>query len=316
MFDAVAIGELLIDFTPINSNEMKGSFKKNAGGAPANVLAMLSKQGLQTAFIGKVGNDLFGTYLADTLQENGVSIEGLVYSETENTTIAFVELDHEGERSFAFYRKPGADMMLRSSEVRFDLINQAKLFHFGSVSMTHEPSRSATISAVEYAKQKGALISFDPNVRPLLWESPELAKQVISQAIPYADVLKLSAEELEFIVGTNNVERGAKAINDIYQTPLICITMGAEGSYYHAGSIAGYCPPFPVQTKDTTGAGDAFLGGVLFRLLELGLPISEITEDGIREITAFGNASGSLATSKMGAIDALPAKEEVMQLLK
>lgn len=316
MYDVIALGELLIDFTPKTVEGENDYFQKNAGGAPANVLAALSKQGKNTMFIGKVGNDSFGTYLADVLLANGISTEGLVFSDMENTTLAFVELDNKGDRNFTFYRKPGADMMLSENEINYDLFNGAKIFHCGSISSTHEPSRQATLTALAHAKENGLLISFDPNLRLPLWPNTDSAKEMISSLIPYADILKISEEELVFLTGTDDLAEGARQIYEKYRTSLICITLGDKGCFYRAGAKSGFVNAFNVHTVDTTGAGDAFLGGVLNGILEESTPLQELSDTQLAAIIKLGNAMGSLATTKRGGIPSMPTREAVRNLIE
>lgn len=317
MYDVIALGELLIDFTPRTVDGGKDTyFQKNPGGAPANVLAALSKQGKSTAIIGKVGNDSFGTYLAEVLESNRVSTKGLVFSDTENTTLAFVELNDKGDRNFTFYRKPGADMMLDEDEINYDMIAGAKVFHYGSISLTHEPSRQATVKALAHAKKNGLLISFDPNLRLLLWSDRETAKEMILSVISYADILKISEEELTFLTGTDNLEDGSRRIYEQYKNSLICITLGDKGCYYRAGATSGFVNAFAVQTVDTTGAGDAFLGGILNGILDEGTPLHKLSEAQLTAIVTYGNAMGSLATTKHGGIPSMPDRRDVSHLIE
>ncbi|TLS49023.1 carbohydrate kinase [Paenibacillus antri] len=313
-YDVVALGELLIDFTPYGAAE-EACFQKNAGGAPANVLAALAKLGKRTGFIGKVGRDRFGEYLAGVLERHGVSSRGVAFSETEHTTLAFVELDEHGERSFVFYRKPGADMTLREDEIEFDMIANANIVHFGSISMTHEPSRSATLKAIRFARSGGALVSFDPNLRPPLWPSLDAARAAMLEAMRLADVVKVSEEELAFLTGTADPESGSSLLYEMFSSALIFVTRGASGCFFRAGDRRGFVPSYPVKPVDTTGAGDAFLGGALFGLLEAESPIGELSADRLRRIAAFGNAAGALATTRRGGIPAMPSHAEVIGLM-
>ncbi|HZJ82955.1 MAG TPA: carbohydrate kinase, partial [Clostridia bacterium] len=264
MMDVVALGELLIDFTPggvsPDGNEL---FERNPGGAPANVLASLSRLGGAGGFIGKVGEDQFGYFLRDVLDQNGINSKGLIFSEEANTTLAFVHLEEDGERNFSFYRKPGADIMLREDEVNVELIDDARIFHFGSLSMTQEPSRSATLRAVEYAKQKGKTITYDPNWRPPLWETDGAAKEGMSIGLSYADILKISEEELAFLIGESNLQKGTGLLADMGIT-MILVTLGSEGCFYRYPKGIGNVKGFNVTAVDTTGAGDAFFGGFLY----------------------------------------------------
>lgn len=317
MHDVVALGELLIDFTPQTVTEDQAPyFQKNPGGAPANVLAALSKLGRKTAFIGKVGRDAFGDYLAGVLRDNGISTEGMVFSETENTTLAFVELNDAGDRTFTFYRKPGADMMLKPAEIDFDLIAGAKIFHFGSISLTHEPSREATLQAIRQAQNGGLTISFDPNLRLALWPDADAARRTILRVLPFADILKISEEELAFLTGTEDLEEGSRQILEKYGTSLIFVTRGERGCHFRAGQMTGSVPAFRVRTVDTTGAGDAFLGGVLAKILEGGISPKHLSRDRLEAIAAFGNAMGSLATTRRGGIPSMPARAEIEALLE
>jgi len=312
MFDVVALGELLIDFTPSGlSHAGNLLFERNPGGAPANVLACLAKLGKKTCFIGKVGNDQFGNFLKETLLESNIDASGLVFSDSVNTTLAFVHLDKNGDRSFSFYRNPGADMTLSENELCLNLIDCARIFHFGSVSMTGEPSRSATLKAVSYAKEKGSMISYDPNLRIPLWNSLDEARKVIVKGLEYANILKLSEEELQFITGESDLEKGTCQIFEEYGIGLIFVTLGKNGSFFRLGKNTGYSPAYDVATLDTTGAGDAFLGGALYKILEKGRSISDLTADDVSDFIKFANAAGSLATVKKGAIPAMPTLDEI-----
>lgn len=317
MMDVVALGELLIDFTPVGKSENGNVlFERNPGGAPANVLAALAKLGKRTAFIGKVGDDQFGRFLSGVLEGIGIDTAGMVYSREINTTLAFVHLNEEGDRSFSFYRKPGADMMLEERELNMPLVEQATVFHFGSISMTHEPAKSATLKAVKHAKENGVLVSFDPNLRPALWNDLEEARKTIREGMRYADIVKISEEELEFITGITDLEQGSKILYDQFETQLIFITLGSKGCYYRAGNQTGQKSGYTVKTTDTTGAGDAFLGGALFQIIESRQAIAHLSMDDIGIIVSFANAVGALATTKKGAIPAMPVMEEVEALMK
>jgi len=316
MFDVVGLGELLIDFTPSGlSTDGNELFEKNPGGAPANVLALLSKLGRKTAYIGKVGRDQFGIFLENTLKSCKVDTTNLVFSEEVNTTLAFVHLDDKGDRTFSFYRNPGADMLLSEDEIKYSLIKDAKIFHFGSVSMTHEPSRSATMKAVKYAKQNGILVSYDPNLRIPLWSNLEEAKTVISEGLCYTDLLKISEEELIFLTGENGLEAGSKRIRDTFGIDLIFITLGKRGCFYRIRDFTGCVPTYDVRTIDTTGAGDAFLGGMLYKIVENGVDLSHLTASDIELFVDFANAAGSMATVKKGAIPAMPSLNEVKECM-
>ncbi|PNT90631.1 carbohydrate kinase family protein [Clostridium thermosuccinogenes] len=312
MFDVVALGELLIDFTPWGTSQNRNlKYEMNPGGAPANVLAVVSKLGGKTAFIGQVGNDQFGLFLRETLAGMGVNVEGLLLSEEYSTTLAFVHLDKNGDRSFSFYRSNGADIMLQAQDVRFDLIKQSSILHVGSVSMTHEPSRTATLEAVKAAKTNNVLVSFDPNLRPALWASLDEAKKVIEGMLQYADILKLSQEELYFLTGTDEIADASAVIARKYGIELILITMGASGSFYRLRDEIGQLPAYNVETIDTTGAGDAFLGAVLHKILSSGKSLKNISAKDVEAFVDFANAAGSLVTTKRGAIPAIPTLCEI-----
>lgn len=271
MFHVAALGELLIDFTPAGlSKNGNQEFECNPGGAPANLLVLISKLGKKTAFLGMIGNDHFGRLLREMLIKNNVGVEGLKISDQYNTTLAFVHLDNEGDRSFSFYRNPGADMMLQSQDVNYEVIKQANIFHFGSVSMTNEPSRSATLDAAKFAKANNKIVSFDPNYRSVLWPSEEKAKCTIEKGVGLADILKVSEEELFLITGQKDVEKGADSLFN-QGIHVVLVTLGRQGCYYQytggRGKIAGYS----VKTIDTTGAGDAFLGAFLYKISDMTL---------------------------------------------
>lgn len=320
MYDVIALGELLIDFTPNGKSGAGNSlFETNPGGAPANVLAALAKLGKKTSFIGKVGQDPLGQFLGKVLEEIGIDTQGLIHAEDVNTTLAFVHLSDDGERSFHFYRNPGADMMLDAKEVDLQLIKNAKVFHFGSISMTHEPAKTATLKAVQTAKENGVLISYDPNLRPALWDTLELAKEHIHEGFQYADIVKISLEELEFISGTDDLERGSRYLFENYSTKLMLITLGDEGCFYRLANETGHVHAFKIDSVDTTGAGDAFLGGLLYQLIGsvgLSLDLNGLTSEEIRRMITFANAMGALATTKKGAIPAMPSLEDIQALLR
>ncbi len=313
MFDVTAIGELLIDFTP-SGQTPRGDllFARIAGGAPANVLAAVSKLGGKTAFIGKVGKDAFGAFLRESLEKAGICAKGLVETSACPTTLAFVQLDSKGDRSFTFYRKPGADILLESREVSLELIQNCRIFHFGSVSLTDEPSRSATLDAVRYARSLGKLISYDPNYRPFLWESSEAAVPYMLEGLSLADVVKVSEEELELLSGSRDPEEGSLRLLEKGCT-LVLVSMGEKGAFYRCGSLWGYRPTYQVHTIDTNGAGDAFFGAVLHRLSALSREeITRLSAEALEEILSYGNAAGSITTTRHGSIPALPTEEEIL----
>ena len=317
MFDITAVGELLIDFTPSGTNEYGNLlFARNPGGAPANVLAAASKIGAKTAFIGKVGKDGFGTFLKDTLHSIGISTESLLISETVNTTLAFVQLDEKGDRSFSFYRHPGADLMLEPADIKESLIAESHILHFGSVSLTDDPSRSATFHAVQLAKQNRCIISYDPNYRPMIWDSVENAKVQMQKGLAYADIIKVSEEEMTLLTGEQDLIKGSLLLAK-EGAALVLVSMGEKGAFYRRGDICGMRPAFNVHTIDTNGAGDAFLGAVLFKMCKRQLSdIRNMQKERLDEIVAFANAAGALTTTKHGAIPALPDLEEIERCIK
>lgn len=312
MFDIVSLGEILIDFTPCGVNDQGiHLFARNPGGAPANVLAMNSKLGGRSAFIGKVGQDDFGTYLEQTLKFHAIDTSGLVVDTEIPTTLAFVHLNEEGDRSFTFYRKPGADVRLEFAEVRRELIEHCRIFHYGSVSLTDDPCRTATLEAVSYAKRGGKMISFDPNYRPALWEDQQTACQWISRGIASSDVLKVSEEEMMLITAESNPELGSQMLLDMGPR-VVFVTMGEHGCYYRNQVSHGLCPAYQVNAVDTTGAGDAFMGAILWQLRNR--TPEEIAQMDLSGIVTFANAAGSLTTTRIGAIPALPNLEEIQAL--
>jgi fructokinase len=320
MIDVTALGELLIDFTPAGISEQCNIlFERNPGGAPANVLACISKLGGNTAFIGKVGDDVFGHYLADTLKDYNINTSGLKFAtDHSKTTLAFIQLDQSGGRSFSFYRNPGADTTLTPSDINYDLIHNSKVFHFGSLSLTDEPAKSATIAALKFAKESGCIISFDPNLRPLLWKSLSQAYEEITSVIGFSDILKISEEELEFIAGTKNLDEGSAKIYSLYGIRIILVTRGAKGCFIRFKEKTGSKPAFSgCKTIDTTGAGDAFLGGFLFSMLSQNIhSLTELNYNTIEQFTEFANAVASISTEKKGAIPSMPTLDQVNELLE
>lgn len=313
--DVTAMGELLIDFAMGGESEQGNHmFEACPGGAPCNVLAMLSKLGKKTAFIGKVGNDQFGRLLKETIEEVGIDSAGLRMDEQIPTTLAFVHTFPDGDRDFSFYRKPGADMMLTENEVNCDLIRQAKVFHLGTLSMTDEPVLSATKKALETAKEAGCLISFDPNLRPPLWSSLELAKEMMEFGFGYCDILKISDNEIQFVSGKEDYDEGIRYLQDKYQIPLIFLTMGKDGSRAYYKGMRVERSGFAVKAIETTGAGDTFCANAINGVLDRG--IGNLTEEDLGDILTYANAAAALITTKKGAIRSMPEKEEVEQLLR
>lgn len=314
-FDVVALGELLIDMTDNGvSGQGNTLFEANPGGAPCNVLAMLAKLGYRTGFIGKVGEDLFGRKLKSVLEEVGIDTSNLCVDSDCRTTLAFVETKEDGDRDFSFYRNPGADMQLRKEDIHMELLGQTRLFHFGTLSMTHEEVREATRFAVEYAKEKGALISFDPNIREPLWPSMDLAREQVEYGLGMCDILKISDNEIVWLTGETDYSKGVAKLKKKYDIPLILVSMGKEGSraYYQGGMVE---KPAFVQpnTIETTGAGDTFMGCVLHQVLQTGL--ENLSEETLGEMLTFANAAASLVTTRKGALRVMPEESEIREMI-
>lgn len=309
--DVSALGELLIDFTE-NGKSSQGNalFEANPGGAPCNVLAMLAKLGHKTSFIGKVGDDYFGTMLREVLIENSIDTEYLYMDKKVHTTLALVHTFSDGERDFSFYRNPGADMMLTEEEVPEELIAGSKIFHFGTLSMTHENVRKATKKAVELAEKHGVSISSDPNLRPPLWENMEIAREQVLFGLAHCQILKISDDEIQWLTGKEDFTDGAEWILERYQIPLILVTMGKDGSraYYH-GKMTEALPVPRKETIETTGAGDTFCGCILHYILESGL--EGLKEEQIKEMLLFANAAAAIITTRKGALRVMPSREEI-----
>ena len=315
-YDVTALGELLIDFTE-NGESSQGNplMEANPGGAPCNVLAMLQKLGKKTAFIGKVGSDMFGNQLKTVVEEVGIDTRNLIMDEKHHTTLAFVHTYPDGDRDFSFYRDPGADMMLTKEEVQKDLIASSRIFHFGTLSSTHEGVREATRHAIELAKEAGCIITFDPNLRPPLWESLEDAKREIEYGLTKCDVLKISDNEVEFLFGTTDYDKGAALIREKYNIPLVLITMGKDGSRAYYKDLRVEAAPFLQEnTIETTGAGDTFCASTLNYVLEHGL--EDLTEENLKELLTFANAAASLITTRKGALRVMPSREEVLAFIE
>ena len=314
-FDVTALGELLIDFTE-NGNSAQGNpmLEANPGGAPCNVLAMLEKLGKKTAFIGKVGNDMFGTQLKNAVEEVGIDTRNLVIDNEVHTTLAFVHTYPDGDRDFSFYRNPGADMMLTKDEIQEDLIRDSRIFHFGTLSSTHEGVREATRYAIDVAKEAGCIVSFDPNLRPPLWKSLDDAKAEIEYGLGKCDILKISDNEVEFLFGTTDYDKGAALLKEKYNIPLILITLGKDGSRaYYRGRKVEAAPFLQEHTIETTGAGDTFCASTLNYVLEHGL--DDLADENLAELLTFANAAASLITTKKGALRVMPARDEVLDFI-
>lgn len=312
--DLIAIGELLIDFTPCR----KGSgefFKQNAGGAPCNMLAMAQMLGTRTAFIGKVGADQFGRFLKKTLEEKAVDTQGLILSKDHPTTLAFVHLDESGDRSFSFYRKGCADVMLTPEEIDLNRIGSAKALHFGSLSFTDEPGKSAVLAVIAHARKNGLMITYDPNYRPALWDSEEKAVTAMKLGLAFADVLKVSEEEALLLTGEADLETAAKVLAG-YGVKLVCITLGQTGSYYFHPKGSGIVPGFRAVVADTTGAGDSFFGSLVHQILQTGKSVETLEADEIERFLTFSNAVASLCIEGLGGIPSLPGLNRIEERLK
>ena len=315
-FDVTTLGELLIDFTE-NGSSSQGNplLEANPGGAVCNVLAMLEKLGKKTAYIGKVGQDMFGTQLKEAVEEVGIDTRNLIMDPVYHTTLAFVHTYPDGDRDFSFYRDPGADMMLTKEEVSEELIRDSRIFHFGTLSSTHPGVREATRYAIDVAKDAGCIITFDPNLRPPLWKSLEDAKVEIEYGMSKCDVLKISDNEVEFMCGTNDYDKGAAMIKEKYNIPLVLVTMGKAGSRaYYKGMIVEAAPFLQENTIETTGAGDTFCASTLNYVLEHGL--DNLTEENLKELLTFANAAASLITTRKGALRVMPSKQEVLDFIE
>lgn len=310
-YDVVALGELLIDFTE-NGQSGQGNplFEANPGGAPCNVLAMLAKLGHKTAFIGKVGHDFFGEQLKNAIIEVGIDAAYLRMDEQIHTTLALVHTYPDGDRDFSFYRNPGADMMLTEEEIPEALIQDSKIFHFGTLSMTHEGVREATKKAIRIAEEAGTLISFDPNLRPPLWNSMDEAREQVLYGLGHCHILKISDNEIEWLTGKSDYTEGVEWINSRYHIPLILVSMGKQGSQaYYQGKMVEAAPFLRENTIETTGAGDTFCGCVLHYIVEHGM--EKLDENNLKEMLVFANAAASLITTKKGALRVMPSREEV-----
>ena len=314
--DIVALGELLIDFATIGSDaDGYPTMAAHPGGAPANFLAALAKFGAKTALLGKVGQDAFGNLLVQTLQKAGIESKGIVMAEDVFTTLAFVTLDETGDREFSFARKPGADTCISFEELDMSLIDEAKVFHFGTLSLTNDPAKTATQKAVAYAKQQGKLITYDPNLRKPLWSDLEEAKEQLLWGLSQADVVKISDEEVEFLFDLG-VEEGAQHFLDTYGVKLVFVTCGAAGCWYCNESSCGHTPaPQGLRIIDTTGAGDVFAGAALWKLLRLGSFPEQLTDSELTELTRFACAAASLSATIPGGISSIPAYAEVCTLV-
>ena len=313
MYDVVAMGELLIDFTCVSKDaEGYPTMAAHPGGAPANFLAALAKFGTSAALLGKVGNDAFGKLLVGTLDQAGIGTSGIIMADDVFTTLAFVTLDETGNREFSFSRKPGADTCLRYDELNMELIDNAKVFHFGTLSLTDEPARTTTYKAVEYAKNAGKLITYDPNLRKPLWKDLEEAKKQLIWGMTKADVVKISDEEVEFLWGLG-VEEGAEYILKKFYVKLVFVTCGADGCYFKNAVASGKVPSLSgIKVVDTTGAGDIFGGSAVYKLLQTGKAPETLSEDELREVVTFACTSAGLSTTKPGGISSVHEYQQIL----
>ena len=315
-YDVIALGELLIDFTQNGLSEQgNGLFEANPGGAPCNVLSMLNNLGKKTSFIGKVGNDQFGKTLKKALEELGIGTENLLMDNEVHTTLALVHTFADGDRDFSFYRNPGADMMLTVDELNLDLVRDTRIFHFGTLSMTHDGIRATTKKAVETAKEAGALIRFDPNLREPLWDSLDNAKEQVRWGLGKCDVLKISDNVIHWLTGEEDFTAGVKKIREEFPIPLILVSMGRDGSRaYYGDHYVEVAPFLQENTIETTGAGDTFCACILNYVLDHGL--ETLTDEQLKEMLTFANAAASIITTRKGALRVMPTREEVLDFLK
>lgn len=316
MFQIAALGELLIDFTEsgVSTNGMK-LFERNPGGAVANVLAAATRLGDATAFIGKVGNDMHGQFLIETLSAAGIDVEGLVQTNEAFTTLAFVALSENGERTFSFARNPGADTQLQIKDIHESILSSCCVFHFGSLSLTDEPARSATRHAVSRAKLAGATISYDPNYRASLWKNQKTAMQRMRELLPYVDIMKISDEETFLLTDWKDPAAAAAFLND-RGIPCVVVTLGKQGALVSVRGQSSVISGYSLPAIDTTGAGDAFWGGYLHRMLALGKRANELTLPDAEDCANWGNAVATLCVQKRGAIPAMPSMDDVLVLMR
>ncbi len=314
-FDVVALGELLIDFTENGiSGQGNSIYEANPGGAPCNVLGMLAKAGRKTAFIGKVGQDIFGNRLKATLKEVGIDTSGLIMDETVRTTLAFVETLADGDRNFSFYRNPGADMMLKEEDLLVNLLENTKIFHFGTLSMTHEDVRQATKRAIQIARESGAVISFDPNLRTPLWKTLDEAREQAAYGFSKCDILKISDNEIQWFTGEEDYDAGIRKLRSQYEIPLILLSMGKSGSRAYYKDLRIEAAPFLQEnTIETTGAGDTFGGCCLHHVLKYGL--NNMDEERLYRMLTFANGAASIITTRKGALRVMPELHEVEKLI-
>lgn len=317
MFDIVALGELLIDFTSRGNSE-NGSliFEANPGGAPCNVLSVMTKLGKKTAFIGKVGNDAFGSLLKETLEKLKIDTAQLKITDEHFTTLAFVTLDDDGNRSFSFSRKNSADVMLSPDDIDEKTIKNSKIFHCGTLSLTNSISKDATIKALDIARRENVIISVDPNLRMPLWNTTNDAKNAMDTVLRYADIIKISDYEVEFLLGETDMKNGARMMFEKYSPKVVFVTCGKNGAYMTCGGEVFHYPCYSdVKTVDTTGEGDCFMGSALSELLDYGIDFENLSEDCCIDILRYANAAASLATTKYGSLMIMPNNDEIEGLI-
>lgn len=313
-FDVVSLGEILIDFTQKSVKDLE--FTANPGGAPCNVLAQLSRLGKKTAFLGKVGHDQFGSFLENTLICHNINTDGVVATDEAFTTLAFVGLDSQGNRSFSFVRNNSADVLLSKDEVRYDIIAEGKIFHCGSLSLTHSCSDAATVSALEFAASLGLLISVDPNIRLKLWKNPNDAAKTVDYLFKMADIIKLSDYEISFLYGQEDILTSIKHIFSDYRPKILFLTCGSNGAYISTDRNTYHIPCLKnINTVDTTGAGDSFCGAALSKLLDYSLDFNSLNEDSYVDILRFANAAANISTTCYGAVPSMPASETIESVL-
>lgn len=310
-FDVTALGEILIDFTFSGYNEDgMALFAQNPGGAPANVLAAVQKLGGKTAFIGKVGNDMHGNFLRNVLQSKNICCDGLLTDNNTFTTLAFVSLSENGERSFSFARKPGADTRLEENEVNYDIIKSSKVLHVGSLSLTDSPSREATLAALDFAKENNITVSYDPNYRAMLWKNEETAKKGMRSVLPYVDIIKISDEETGLLTDEKDVKGAAKRLLRL-GIKCVIVTKGSEGAYILSQKGEAEIKSKKVTVADTTGAGDSFMGGFLYKLTDANITPDELSDTELRKFGDFASSVAGFCVSKRGAINAMPSLEDL-----
>ncbi len=313
-YDVTSLGEILIDFTYHSVSENGAAlFEQNPGGAPANLLAAVQKLGGKTAFIGKVGNDMHGLFLKDVVEKAGISTEGMLVDDNFFTTLAFVNLAPSGERSFSFARKPGADTQLSKDDVNYDLIKNSKIFHIGSLSMTDEPSCTATFESLEFAKKNDIIVSYDPNYRKMLWKDEATAVKGMRSILEYVDIIKISDEEIHLLTDTDNPQDAAKELMG-KGIDCVIVTLGSKGAYVATRNADVLSPCPDSKVVDTTGAGDSFMGAFLYKMSQDNKKPYQLTKEDITEYAKFANKVATIVVGRRGAINAMPSMEEVLKL--